>query len=182
MGYKGAVHRALICVGYCLFGGAHGDGKDGGSGRAVGADGGVSEVPDPHVEGRSKYDLVEMLVISVGAMVCGIEDFVGIESWSKERVERLRRFLMLEGELFEFQWVPMSLTRAPRSGPGLTKIPTLTPPQGGEVLSAGRARGQAPHGALPQALERTGGRWRIKGSLRQATPAMIRHQPLTLCA
>lgn len=29
-----------------------------------------AEVPDPRVAGRSKYDLVEMLVISVCAMVC----------------------------------------------------------------------------------------------------------------
>jgi len=55
-----------------------------------------AEVPDPRVVGRSKYDLVEMLVISVCAMVCGIEDFVGIESWSKERIDWLRRFLTLE--------------------------------------------------------------------------------------
>jgi predicted transposase YbfD/YdcC len=55
-----------------------------------------AEVADPRVIGRSKYDLVEMLVISVCAMVCGIEDFVGIESWSKERIDWLRRFLTLE--------------------------------------------------------------------------------------
>ena len=29
-------------------------------------------------------------------MVCGIEDFVGIESWGKERIDWLRRFLVLE--------------------------------------------------------------------------------------
>jgi hypothetical protein len=45
-----------------------------------------AEVPDPRVVGRSTDDLVEMLVISVGVMVCGIEDFVGIESWSHERI------------------------------------------------------------------------------------------------
>lgn len=55
-----------------------------------------AEVPDPRVVGRSSYDLVEMLVISVCAMVCGIEDFVGIESWSKERIDWLRRFLPLK--------------------------------------------------------------------------------------
>ncbi len=52
-----------------------------------------SDVPDPRVVGRSKYDLVERLVISVCALVCGIEDFVGIESWSKERIDWLRRVL-----------------------------------------------------------------------------------------
>lgn len=54
------------------------------------------EVPDPRVAGRSKYDLVEMLVITVCAMTCGIEDFVGIEGWAKVRIDWLRRFLKLE--------------------------------------------------------------------------------------
>ncbi len=35
-------------------------------------------------------------MISVCAMVSGIEDFVGIESWSKERIDGLRRFLTRE--------------------------------------------------------------------------------------
>ena len=55
-----------------------------------------AEVPDPRVAGRSKYDLVEMLLITVYAMVCGIEDFVGIEGWAKERTDWLQRFLTLE--------------------------------------------------------------------------------------
>ena len=55
-----------------------------------------AEVPDPRVVGRSKYDLVEMLVVSVCAMVCGIEDFVGIEECGKEQIVWLRRFLTLE--------------------------------------------------------------------------------------
>jgi predicted transposase YbfD/YdcC len=55
-----------------------------------------AQIPDPRVAGRSSYDLVEMLVISVCAMVCGIEDFVGIESWSNERIDWLRRFLPLK--------------------------------------------------------------------------------------
>ena len=53
-------------------------------------------IPEPRVAGRSKYDLVEMLVITVCAMVCGIEDFVGIEGWAKVRIDWLRRFLILE--------------------------------------------------------------------------------------
>jgi len=55
-----------------------------------------AEVPDPCVVGRSHYDLVEMFVISVCAMLCGVEDFVGIESWSKERIDWQRRFLPLK--------------------------------------------------------------------------------------
>jgi hypothetical protein len=37
-------------------------------------------VPDPRVVGRLTDDLVELLVISLCAWVCGIEDFVRIES------------------------------------------------------------------------------------------------------
>lgn len=55
-----------------------------------------SEVPEPRVQGRSKHDLVEILVITVCAMVCGIEDFVGVEVWAKARIDWLRRFLPLE--------------------------------------------------------------------------------------
>jgi predicted transposase YbfD/YdcC len=40
--------------------------------------------------------LVEILVITVCALVCGIDDFVGVEDWSKERLDWLRRFLKLE--------------------------------------------------------------------------------------
>ena len=53
------------------------------------------DVPDPRVVGRSKYDLVEMLVLTVCAMVCGVDDFVGIEAWGIERMDWLRRFLRL---------------------------------------------------------------------------------------
>lgn len=53
-------------------------------------------LPDPRVAGRSKHDLVEILVITVCALVCGIDDFVGVEDWSKERIDWLRRFLKLE--------------------------------------------------------------------------------------
>lgn len=55
-----------------------------------------ADVSDPRMVARSKYDLVEILVIAVCAMVCGIEDFVGIEGWANERIGWLRRFLTLE--------------------------------------------------------------------------------------
>lgn len=53
-------------------------------------------IPDPRVAGRSKHDLVEMLVLAVCGMVCGVDDFVGIEAWGNERIDWLRRFLKLE--------------------------------------------------------------------------------------
>lgn len=56
-----------------------------------------AEIPDPRVAGRSKHDLVEMLVVTVCALLCGVDDFVGIEAWAKERIDWLRRFLKLDG-------------------------------------------------------------------------------------
>lgn len=55
-----------------------------------------AEIPDPRVAGRSKHDLVEMLVLAACAMLCGVDDFVGIEAWGNERIDWLRRFLKLE--------------------------------------------------------------------------------------
>ena len=52
-------------------------------------------LPDPRVAGRSKHDLVEMLVVTVCALLCGVDDFVGIEAWANERIDWLRRFLKL---------------------------------------------------------------------------------------
>lgn len=52
-------------------------------------------IPDPRVTGRSKHDLVEMMVVTVCALLCGIDDFVGIEAWANERIDWLRRFLQL---------------------------------------------------------------------------------------
>ena len=54
-------------------------------------------LPDPRVAGRSKHDLVEMLVVTVCALLCGVDDFVGIEAWANERIDWLRRFLKLGG-------------------------------------------------------------------------------------
>lgn len=55
-----------------------------------------AEVPEPRVAGRSTYDLAEVLVVATCAMVCGVDDFVGIETWGNERIDWLRRFLTLK--------------------------------------------------------------------------------------
>lgn len=54
-------------------------------------------LPDPRVAGRSKHDLVEMLVVTVCALLCGVDDFVGVEAWANERIDWLRRFMKLGG-------------------------------------------------------------------------------------
>lgn len=56
-----------------------------------------SGLPDSRVAGRSKHDLVEMLVVTVCALMCGVDDFVGVEAWANERIDWLRRFLKLGG-------------------------------------------------------------------------------------
>ena len=55
-----------------------------------------ADLADPRIAGRSKHDLVEMLVVSVCALMCGVNDFVGIEAWANERIDWLRGFLQLE--------------------------------------------------------------------------------------
>lgn len=55
-----------------------------------------SVIVDPRVVGRSTYDLVEMLVVSVCAMLCGADSFVDIELWANERLDWLRRFMKLK--------------------------------------------------------------------------------------
>lgn len=36
-----------------------------------------ADFPEPRVAGRAKHNLVEMLVVTVCALVCGVDDFVG---------------------------------------------------------------------------------------------------------
>ena len=56
----------------------------------------LEDLPDPRVAGRSKHNLVEMLVVTVCGLVCGVDDFVGIQLWAEERIDWLRRYLKLE--------------------------------------------------------------------------------------
>ena len=55
-----------------------------------------ADLPDPRVVGRSKHDLIEMLVVAVCGLVCGVNDFVGIQLWAVERSDWLRTFLKLD--------------------------------------------------------------------------------------
>ena len=55
-----------------------------------------SIIVDPRVAGRNTHDLVEMLVVSVCAMLCGADNFVEIHAWAEARLDWLRRFMKLE--------------------------------------------------------------------------------------
>ena len=54
------------------------------------------ELPDPRVAGRSKPDLLEMLVVTVCALISGVDDFVGVQLWAEERIDWLRQYVKLE--------------------------------------------------------------------------------------
>ena len=66
------------------------------SGKRLSITEAFAEIPEPRMAGPSKHGLVEMLVLAACAMVCGVDDFVGIEAWGNERIDWLRRFLKLE--------------------------------------------------------------------------------------
>ncbi len=55
-----------------------------------------SIIVDPRVAGRNTHDLVERLVVSVCAMLCGADNFVDIHAWAEARLDWLRRFMKLE--------------------------------------------------------------------------------------
>lgn len=51
---------------------------------------------DPRQAKKVDHDLVEMLVVSVCAVVAGADDFVEIEEWAKEKLDWFRQYLTLE--------------------------------------------------------------------------------------
>ena len=54
-----------------------------------------SAIHDPRVKKRSKHKLIDVLVISICAVLCGAESAVDIEEFGQEKEEWLKRFLEL---------------------------------------------------------------------------------------
>ena len=52
-------------------------------------------VTDPRQAGKVEYDLVELLVVAVNAVLVGADTFVEIELWAKEKLDWLRGYLPL---------------------------------------------------------------------------------------
>lgn len=52
-------------------------------------------ITDPRQAGKVEYDLVELLVVAVNAVLSGADTFVEIELWAKAKLEWLRRYLKL---------------------------------------------------------------------------------------
>jgi predicted transposase YbfD/YdcC len=53
-------------------------------------------LPDPRVVGRTTHKLLDLLFLSLCAVLCGMEDWEAIEDWGNEKVEWLRKFIGLE--------------------------------------------------------------------------------------
>ena len=52
-------------------------------------------MPDPRVEGRCDHKLVEVVVLTVCAVICGADGWVGVETYGKEKEAFLRQYLEL---------------------------------------------------------------------------------------
>jgi predicted transposase YbfD/YdcC len=52
-------------------------------------------ITDPRQARKVEYDLVELLVVAVSAVLVGADTFVEIELWAKEKLDWLRRYLKL---------------------------------------------------------------------------------------
>ena len=55
-----------------------------------------SQVEDPRVERTRAYELLELIVIAVCAVICGADDWVEIAEWGKEKLVWLRPFMPFE--------------------------------------------------------------------------------------
>jgi predicted transposase YbfD/YdcC len=54
------------------------------------------ELPDPRVIGRTTHRLVDILVLTICAVVAGADDWEYVEMWGIERIGWLRQFVALE--------------------------------------------------------------------------------------
>ncbi|MEM6528921.1 MAG: ISAs1 family transposase [Chloroflexota bacterium] len=54
------------------------------------------DLPDPRVEGKCDHKLIDMIVITVCAVLCGAEGWTGVETFGKSKETWLRSFLDLE--------------------------------------------------------------------------------------
>jgi len=55
-----------------------------------------SVLEDPRIERNKKHSLIDIIVLTVCAVVCGAETWEDIEDYGEPRIEWLRRFLALE--------------------------------------------------------------------------------------
>jgi len=54
-----------------------------------------SEVPDPPVRGRCDHKLIDLIIITVCAVICGADSWTGVETFAKAKERWLKRYLEL---------------------------------------------------------------------------------------
>ncbi len=57
----------------------------------------MEEVPDPRAPYNQKHKLLDIIVIAVTAILCGMDTWNEIEDWAKSKREWLGSFLELPG-------------------------------------------------------------------------------------
>ena len=57
------------------------------------------QVVDPRIERSKEYQLTDIIVIAVCAVICGANNWVEIEAWGNEKLSWLRRFMVLANEI-----------------------------------------------------------------------------------
>jgi predicted transposase YbfD/YdcC len=55
-----------------------------------------AELPDPRVVERTSHSLVDILFLTLCAVICGMDDWESIELWGEVRLDWLRQFVPLE--------------------------------------------------------------------------------------
>ena len=55
-----------------------------------------SEMPDPRVVGRTDHHLVDILVLTVCAVLCGADDWESVEMWGEAKLDWLRQYIPLK--------------------------------------------------------------------------------------
>lgn len=55
-----------------------------------------ADMPDPRVVGRTDHHLLDILVLTVCAVVCGADDWESVEMWGEAKLEWLRQYIPLK--------------------------------------------------------------------------------------
>ena len=55
-----------------------------------------AELPDPRVVGRTWHRLLDILFLTLCAVIGGMDDWEAIEEWGNARLDWLRQFVALE--------------------------------------------------------------------------------------
>ena len=54
-----------------------------------------ADIEDPRVERTRRYELLDLIVIAICAVICGADDWVDVEAWGNAKLDWLRQYLPL---------------------------------------------------------------------------------------